>query len=163
MGVISQLSKNNEINVTRDHFLEVLALSAFGCGCGVHRMIQQHDSAIEVERVFHGELISDLIQSGVLPEAERQNTLLFIRTRLQEYHAVLAEHGTASPTIEVDSAMEGIGTVFEQACRGPQANHTPNVQDALTVLYLRHVAHEIFRGSLEATKEGLQGKLGAVE
>jgi len=154
MGVISEQS-DDKVNVVRDHFLEVLALSAFGCRCGLQKTVQQMDGVQEIERTFHEKLLGDLIQAGVVPETERHRIAQFIRTRLQEYHAVLAEHGTALSQIELDGAMEGIGTIFEQACRGPHANHTANAQDASLVLYLRHVAREIFRLSLQLTGKEL--------
>jgi hypothetical protein len=154
VGAASQLNEG-EVNAVRDHFLEVLALSVFGCRLGMLCTIRSQKGLADAERAFHERLLAGLVESEVLPAIERNAVGQFLESRLQRYSAVLAIQGDTPSQGDWESTVKDISVLFEQTCRRPTADHQPDAGDAPEVFHLRYVACEILRAAFETSREVL--------
>lgn len=145
------MCKDSEVNVVQDHFQEVLVLGILGCQLGILKTFQNKDFVRTIWRSLTCEAVNQLTNG----EKQGKELTDWIEWRLTQYHQLFQVHGDELSVGDWEGTIKDVGMFFEQACRGPNANHEPNPKDAPLVLYLRHIGYEIFRIAFQMTKEEL--------
>ncbi len=134
-------------SVANAHPVELLALTVYACHFGIRIKYLGQSNGRSTANDFKRLMIKDLIDSGACDD---ESTLTeFLDARFQAYDQCtqqkIQEYGRWDRDIAKDVAV-----VFEQACRGPDANHTPNAEDAREVLHLRMSGASVVLNSIEA-------------
>ena len=148
---------SKELDVARENLMEVIVLCAFGCYCGLKKVIQQQDRILEIEKIFHTKLISGMIEFQLIPETDRQKTILFLQHRLQEYHAALAENSPGHTETDLDGFFQDAGVIFIRSCLGPEVD-LANPRDSSQFIALKRASVHILTNCIDSTEKGLSMK-----
>ena len=132
--------------VAKPHFSELLALSYFSCCLGLRaKFSKDRKGSSNAEHTFQRLLICDLVEAGLTPN--RTELTQFLESRYKSYNQCVQQNLQELGQWNDDIAKD-IAIVFEQTVRGPDANHTPNADDALDVLTLRREGSQVVLTSI---------------